>query len=66
MKKHFTIRSLNILLEGLVGPRLIEQWWRSPNKAFDGKTPLEVYEGSFEGKERVTAYLCKFAFGEGY
>lgn len=34
----------DLLLEAMVGPNLIEQWWQSPNKAFDMKTPMEQFD----------------------
>ncbi len=35
-------------------PHLIEQWWTSPNKAFDNETPSKIFE---EDSMRVVKYL---------
>lgn len=32
-------RYSNNILSALVGEALVEQWWQSPNKAFEDKTP---------------------------
>ena len=36
---------LNMLLIGLIGNRdLCQQWWTTPNRAFDGQCPKDVDE----------------------
>lgn len=36
--------AINTSLLALVGdPKLVEAWWTSSNRAFDGKTPDEVF-----------------------
>jgi hypothetical protein len=36
----------NMMLFGLLGSHeLVEKWWRSPNKAFEGRMPSELFEG---------------------
>ena len=48
------------LLMALLGKEaLVEKWWVSKNKAFDMKTPLEMYA---EDPNRVDKYL-KDQFG---
>jgi hypothetical protein len=43
------------LLMALLGKEaLVERWWVSKNKAFDMKTPLEMYA---ENANRVDQYL---------
>ena len=43
------------LLMSLLGKEsLVERWWVSKNKAFDMKTPLEMYA---ENANRVDQYL---------
>jgi hypothetical protein len=43
------------LLMALLGKEsLVERWWVSKNKAFDMKTPLEMYA---EDAERVDRYI---------
>jgi hypothetical protein len=36
---------------------LVDLWWDSPNKAFDGKTPNEVYFSGEEGRQKVINYI---------
>jgi len=38
-------------------PQLVDGWWDSPNKAFDLKTPDEVYQTGAEGRKRVYEYV---------
>jgi hypothetical protein len=45
------------LLITLVGRKLAKQWWQSPNKAFEGKTPEERWE---ENPEDVYDYLTYY------
>jgi len=52
----------NQLVESLVGPDMIESWWNSPNKAFDGRTPEEQYT---LGSDQVVYYLMHHAFSGG-
>lgn len=46
------------LVVALVGKNLAQSWWTSPNKAFEGQTPLEQFE---KNPERVYSYLMNFA-----
>lgn len=50
----------DMLLEALVGPALVEKWWDSPNKAFDGRKPRDT-EISL-----VHSYLLSNAYGGEY
>lgn len=53
-----TKRSIERLLYPMLGRiELIEQWWHSRNKAFDMKTPDEVYQTGAEGREKVYRYV---------
>jgi hypothetical protein len=38
-------------------PQLVDGWWDSENKEFDGKTPDEVYQTGAEGRLRVYQYV---------
>lgn len=51
-----TKEQCNIVLSALFPdqPDLIEQWWNSPNKAFDGLSPDEMLE---RDSLRVIGYL---------
>jgi len=44
----------NIMLKALLGENNFQQWWNSKNKAFDDKTPEEVW---VEDSEKVFDYL---------
>lgn len=48
------------LLEALVGPKLMVQWWESPNRAFEGRTPLEQFK---RDPHSVLAYLNIHTYG---
>lgn len=46
---------LNRLLMGLLGSEeLIQQWWVSPNRAFDYHTPRQVFDTT---PNRVVQYI---------
>jgi hypothetical protein len=58
--------NLNKYLYTLLGRQeLIDSWWHSPNKAFENKTPDEVYQSGEEGREKVAKYILGF-IGAGY
>ncbi len=49
---------INRYLKSMLGRSdLIDGWWYSPNKAFDGKTPDEVYQTGADGRLRVYQYV---------
>lgn len=54
----------NVLLSLLGSQQLVEQWWKSNNKAFDGKTPEEVFLSSKEGHDLVLQYVHRFTSGD--
>lgn len=50
--------TLNRLLSAMIGrAELVDLWWDSPNKAFGGKTPNEVYLSGEEGRQKVINYI---------
>ena len=50
--------TLNRLLFAMLGRiELVDQWWQSPNKGFDGKTPDEVYLSGEDGRKKVADYI---------
>ena len=50
--------NINQLLQPMLGrPELVDAWWDSKNKAFDMKTPDEVYQTGAEGRKRVYEYV---------
>ena len=48
------------LIYDMVGKDLYDTWWSSPNKAFDGKTPLVMFA---ESPITVYNYLMRFVYG---
>ena len=60
-----TKEQLDLLVEGLVGKELVDKWWNSPNKHWDDKTPLEVFDSGLEGKMDVRSYLYFHAYCSG-
>jgi hypothetical protein len=58
MKKIYTRTTLNGMLYELLGrAELVDQWWNSNNKAFDGKTPNEIYWANEQGRQEVANYI---------
>lgn len=57
--------TLNKMLFAMFGRHeLVDQWWISPNKGFDGKTPDEVYQSGEEGRRKVVNYILGFYGGK--
>ncbi len=62
IKTRFT---LNKILFALLGRNeLVEGWWISSNKAFEGKTPEEVYHSGEDGRKEVARYILSFYGGK--
>lgn len=50
--------TLNKALLAMLGrSEVVEQWWESPNKAFEGRTPNEVYMSGEDGRKQVARYI---------
>jgi hypothetical protein len=64
MTDNFHKNTLNRLVVALVGDKLSEQWWKSPNKAFDGRTPDELMNE--QEWTQVRDYLFNHAYGGVY
>lgn len=48
---------LNKMLKALLGSdELVQRWWNSPNRAFDGETPDDLWNTS-SGRKRVYTYI---------
>jgi hypothetical protein len=64
-KKEIYVRNqLDRMLFGLLGRReYVDLWWTSSNKAFDGKTPDEVYHSGKEGRVMVADYIISHCDG---
>jgi hypothetical protein len=58
-----TKEQLNDHIAALVGDELVENWWKSPNKKWNGFTPLEIYESDIEGQQQVEEYILKHCYG---
>ena len=55
--------ALNEVLLALLGSeQFVENWWHSPNMAFDYKEPIYAY---IENPDRVAGYILSFAGQEG-
>jgi hypothetical protein len=52
----------NNLVASMVGPKQVESWWASPNRAFDGRTPEAQWAA---GSDAVVNYLMHHAFSGG-
>ena len=52
----------NQLVTSMVGPDLADNWWISPNRAFDGRTPEAQWQS---GSDQVVNYLMHHAFSGG-
>ncbi len=50
--------TLNRALFSMLGRQeLVDQWWENPNRAFEGKTPNEVYWSGEDGRKKVAKYI---------
>jgi hypothetical protein len=58
-----TKEQLNDHIAALVGSDKVENWWNSPNKNWNGFTPIEIYESDAEGKQQVEEYILKHCYG---
>ena len=56
---------MNLLLVNLVGKALVQKWWKSPNRAFGGKTPISLWKGSTRDQTEVKLYLIRAVMQEG-
>jgi hypothetical protein len=64
MKEPIIKSDINRHLYAMLGRvELVDGWWDSPNKAFDGKTPDEVYQTGADGRKRVFEYVISCSDG---
>lgn len=61
---NFHYKTLDRLVVGLVGGGSSKQWWNSPNRAFEGRKPIDLLNES--EWERVRNYLMDSAYGGQY
>jgi len=64
-RKMNTKELLNALLERLVGRRSVKQWWKTPNRALGGKTPISLWKGTSVNQMQVKIYLVQAVMREG-
>jgi len=56
--------NVNQYLYAMIGkPELVDLWWDKPNRAFDMKTPNEVYQTGSEGRNQVYDYVVRCSNG---
>ena len=49
---------INKMLYAMLGKAdLVDMWWTSPNKGFEGNTPNSIYRTGLEGRRRVYDYV---------
>lgn len=67
MKRKFNTKdSMNSVLLILLGSRaLVQQWWKTSNHAFNGRTPIGMWKGTTADKLRVKLYLIQALMQEG-
>ena len=50
--------TLNMCLKSMLGNwETVDRWYESPNRAFDGKTPLEMLEAGPDTRKTVYKYI---------
>jgi hypothetical protein len=49
-----------VLLIAMLGSKLVDTWWSSPNKAFDGETPHNIWIKDYA---KVYNYVMRNADG---
>ena len=65
-QKYNTKDLLNIILLRLTGSlSLATKWWKSPNLAFCGKTPISMWKGTTADQLKVKWYLIQMVNAEG-
>jgi len=60
-RKQVLLARSQALVIAMVGKELSEQWWTTTNKAFEGHSPVEIFE---RHPEYVYNYLMRIAEGE--
>lgn len=61
MSDVFVKTDLDKLLYGLLRRTdLIEQWWDTPNAAFNNRSPIQTYQSGDEGRRQIRDYILQF------
>ena len=59
---NMTQQELNRHLFALVGSdQLVRQWWMTPNRAWQGREPQEIWE---RNPDEVITYVMRFCYGD--
>ena len=60
-----TLRAkLDQVLKAMLGPdELVQRWWTVPNRAFNDRTPLDVFDSN---PDAVVSYVLGHASGDYY
>jgi hypothetical protein len=62
MVESMTREELNRHLYALVGSEsLVKQWWMTPNRAWQGREPDEIWACD---PEEVISYVMRFCYGD--
>lgn len=51
-------------IRALIGSELVNNWWDSPNKHWNGFSPRVIYERNEAGRIEVETYILKFCYGD--
>jgi uncharacterized protein (DUF2384 family) len=56
-------KHVDAMLFSLLGShKLVKDWWNSPNKAFNMRHPIDVWDNDEDGPTRIYDYLCFFCY----
>ena len=65
MKQIYVKSQLDRYLLALLGSiGLVDQWWHGGNKAFGGRTPIDVYHSNEDGRVKVADYIISHCNGD--
>jgi len=66
MSEVMSKQRLDAILYLILGSNdLVHRWWHSPNEAFDGRLPKDVYYQDPHGRQEISDYIGAYASGEG-
>lgn len=57
------VKQVDEMLFAMLGSyATVDGWWKSPNKSFDMKPPVEVWMEGEKGREKVILYVETYCF----
>lgn len=57
------VKYMDEMLFSMLGSyKLVDGWWKSPNKSFDMKPPIEVWMEGEKSREKVKNYVETYCF----